>query len=59
MKNYKYSVSTNGSILWESEQAPKPAEHLVTIPAQEGDLAWVSDEDKEYVFKEGAWEVKE
>jgi hypothetical protein len=42
-------------LLWESEQEPKPAEHLITMPAQEGDLAWVSDEAKEYVFKEGAW----
>jgi len=42
-------------LLWESEQEPKPAEHLVTMPAQEGDLACVSGEDKEYVFKEGAW----
>ena len=25
------------------------------MPAQEGDIAWVSDEDKEYVFKEGIW----
>lgn len=42
-------------LLWESEQVPKPAEYLITMPAQEGDLAWVSDEDKEYVFKDGAW----
>jgi hypothetical protein len=42
-------------LLWESEQTSKPAEHLITIPAHEGDLAWVSDENKEYVFKEGAW----
>ncbi len=55
MKKYKYSVSTMEVLLWESEQAPKPAEHLITMPAQEGDLAWVSDEDKEYVFKDGAW----
>jgi len=55
MKNYKHSVSTMEVLLWESEQAPKPAEHLITMPAEEGDLAWVSDEDKEYIFKEGAW----
>ena len=55
MKNYKHSVSTMEVLLWESEQEPKPAEHLVTMPAQEGDLACVSGEDKEYVFKEGAW----
>lgn len=55
MKNYKYSVSIMKVLLWESEQAPKPAEHLITMPAQEGDLAWVGDENKEYIFKEGAW----
>ena len=44
MKNYKHSVSTMEVLLWESEQAPKPAEHLVTMPAQEGDLAWVRRE---------------
>jgi len=42
-------------LLWESEQEPKPAEHLITMPAQEGDLAWVSDEQKEYMFKDGTW----
>lgn len=55
MKNYKYSVSTMEVLLWESELQPKPAPHVITMPAQEGDLAWVSDEQKEYVFKEGAW----
>ena len=55
MKNYKHSVSTMEVLLWESEQAPKPAEHLITMAAQEGDLAWVIDEDKEYVVKEGVW----
>ena len=55
MKKYKYNVSTYEVLLWESELAPKPAEHLITVPAQEDDLAWVSDEDKEYVFKEGSW----
>ena len=55
MKNYKHSVSTMGVLLWESELQPKPEEHLITMPAQEGDLAWVSDENKEYVFKEGSW----
>jgi len=42
-------------LLWESELQPKPAEHLITMPAQEGDIAWVSDEDKEYIFQNGAW----
>jgi len=42
-------------LIWESEQAPKPAEHLITMSAQEGDLAWVSDEAKEYIFQNGAW----
>ena len=55
MKNYKHSVSTMEVLLWESEQAPKPAEHLITIPAQEGDLAWVGDGDKEYKFTGGVW----
>lgn len=55
MKKYKYNVSTMGVLLWESELTPKPEEHLITIPAQEDDLAWVSDENKEYVFKEGVW----
>ncbi len=55
MKNYKHSVSTMEVLLWESELQPKPAEHLITLPAQEGDLAWVSDEHKEYIFKEGSW----
>lgn len=55
MKNYKHSVSTMEVLLWESEQTPKPAEHLITMPAQEGDLAWVDDERKEYVFKDGVW----
>ena len=59
MKNYKHSVSTMEVLLWESEQAPKPAEHLITTHAQEGDLAWVSDEDKEYVFKDGVWQLNE
>ena len=55
MKNYKHSVSTMEVLLWESELASKPEPHLITMPAHEGDLAWVSDENKEYVFKEGAW----
>lgn len=55
MKKYKYSVSTYDVLLWESELQSKPDEHLVTMPAQEGDLAWVSDEEKEYIFKEGVW----
>lgn len=42
-------------LLWESEQTPKPAEHLITMPAQEGDLAWVNDERKEYKFTGGVW----
>lgn len=55
MKNYKHSVSTMEVLLWESELAPKPAPHLITMPAVEGDLAWVSDESKEYIFQNGAW----
>lgn len=55
MKNYKYSCSTFEVLQWESEQTTKPAEHLITMPAQEGDLAWVSDTQKEYVFTDGAW----
>ena len=55
MKNYKYSVSTMEVLLWESELQPKPAPHVVTMPAQEGDLAWVSDEQKEYKFTGGVW----
>ena len=38
MKNYKHSVSTMEVLLWESELTPKPEEHLITMPAQEGDL---------------------
>ena len=57
MKNYKYSVSTMEVLLWESEQAPKPAEHLITMPAQEGDLAWVDETQKEYEFNGNAWIV--
>ena len=56
MKKYKYNVSTMEVLLWESELKPKPEEHLITMPAQEGDLAWVSDEDKEYNFVNGAWQ---
>lgn len=56
MKNYKHSVSTMEVLLWESELTPKPEEHLITMPAQEGDLAWVSDEQKEYIFQNGKWE---
>lgn len=59
MEKYKYSVSTMEVLLWESELVSKPAEHLVTMPAQEGDLAWVSDEQKEYVFKDGRWQLNE
>lgn len=55
MKNYKHSVSTMEVLLWESEQAPKPAKHLITMPAQEGDLAQVNDEQKEYKFTGGVW----
>lgn len=42
-------------LLWESELSPKPAPHVITMPAQEGDLAWVSDEQKEYKFTGGVW----
>ena len=55
MKNYKHSVSTMEVLLWESEQTSKPAEHLITMPAVEGDLAWVSDESKEYEFNGTEW----
>lgn len=55
MKNYKYNVSTYAVLLWESELNPKPDEHLITMPAQEGDLAWVSDVGKVFVFKNGRW----
>lgn len=55
MKKYKYNVSTMEVLLWESEITPKPEEHLITMPAQEGDLAYVSDNRKEYVFKNGNW----
>lgn len=55
MKNYKYNVSTYEVLLWESELTPKPEKHLITMPAQEGDLAYVSDNRKEYVFKNGNW----
>lgn len=55
MKKYKYNVSTYEVLLWESELTPKPEEHLITMPAQEGDLAYVSDNRKEYVFKNGNW----
>lgn len=56
MKKYKYNVSTYEVLLWESELTPKPEEHLITMPAQEGDIAWISDEDKEYKFINGAWQ---
>lgn len=59
MKKYKYSVSTFEVLLWESELTPKPEEHLITTPAQEDDLAYVSDTKKEYVFKNGQWQVNE
>ena len=59
MKNYKHSVSTMEVLLWESELVSKPADHLITAPAQEGDLAWVGDEDKEYIFKDGRWQLNE
>lgn len=59
MKKYKHNVSTMEVLLWESEQAPKPAEHLITMPAHEGDLAWVSDENKEYIFTSGSWVVND
>jgi len=55
MKKYKHSVSTMEVLLWESELQPKPAEHLITMPAQEGDLAFVSDEETDYIFQDGAW----
>lgn len=55
MKEYKHSVSTMEVLLWESELTPKPEEHLITMPAEEGDLAWVSDEQKEYIFTSGSW----
>lgn len=55
MKNYKYNVSTMEVLLWESELVSKPFDYLVTLPAEEGDLAFVSDEQKEYVFTGGAW----
>lgn len=59
MKNYKHNVSTMAVLLWESEQTPKPAPHLKTLPAHDGDLAYVSDEKKEYVFSNGNWVIKE
>ena len=59
MKKYKHSVSTMEVLLWESELTSKPEEHLITMPAQEGDLAWVSDEQKEYVFKDRVWQLNE
>jgi hypothetical protein len=59
MKNYKHHCSTFAVLLWESEQAPKPAPHLKTLPAQNGDLAYVSDEQKEYIFANGSWVIKE
>lgn len=55
MKKYKHNVSTMEVLLWESELTPKPEEHLITMSAQEGDLAWVSDENKEYIFQNNAW----
>lgn len=55
MKNYKHSVSTMEVLLWESELTQKPAENLITMPAHEGDLAWVADEQKEYRFTSGQW----
>ena len=59
MKSYKYNVSTMSVLLWESEQAPKPEEYLLSIPAQEGDLAWVLDEHRAYLFTGGLWVVQE
>jgi len=55
-KAYKYNCSTFEVLMWESEQSPKPKDHLMTIPAEEGDSA-IAD-GKEYVFKNGKWEVK-
>lgn len=55
MKNYKYNCSTYEVLLWESEQTQKPEPHLITFKAVENDLAYVSDERKEYVFKNGLW----
>lgn len=56
---YKYNVSTYDVLLWESELTPKPAEHLFTQKAQEGDLAFVSSENQEYIFKDNKWVKKE
>ena len=55
MKEYKHSCSTIEVLLWESEQTTKPYEYLITFPAQEGDLAWISNEEKEYIFTNGVW----
>jgi len=42
-------------LLWESEQTQKPYAHLITMIAQEGDLAWVDETQKEYQFSNGVW----
>ena len=55
MKQYKHNVSTMEVLLWESELQPKPHPSHITMPAHEGDLAFVSDEAKEYIFHDGAW----
>lgn len=42
-------------LLWESELTQKPEEHLITFKAEQDDLAWVSDEEQEYIFQNGEW----
>ena len=43
----------------DSGLLPKPKEDWNTFEPQENDVAYVSEEEKYYVFKNGNWEVKE
>jgi hypothetical protein len=52
---YKYECSTMEVLMWESELESKPAEHLITIKPEEGDLAFIQETGQEYEFKEGQW----
>jgi hypothetical protein len=55
IKKYKYQCSTLEVLLWESEQTEKPAEHLITVAPEEGDLAFIQETEQEFKFKDGQW----
>lgn len=56
MRNYVDSCRTLEILKQDSGLLPKPREDWNVFEPAEGDIAHVDEGDRDYVFRDGAWE---